>query len=250
MQAPTAAFVGVAGGAGATRLSVETAAVLARDGHSVGVFDAAVATQGLSQYVPGSIDPDATAALTGDAAIRDVRHDLAPETPGTLALYPAFAPFAGLADAKSPAAAERLEGVLADLAADHDYVVVDTPPVAANQAVAAVTAADRAVAVVPPGDRGVDSLQRARGRLADVGTGFDAAVANRVPDAPADAPPDADVAVPARENADVPEAPAALAEAGPFVEAVASLAETAFDVTVDADVADDSLVDAARQKLP
>ncbi|MFC3477664.1 ParA family protein [Halobacterium litoreum] len=246
MEPRTAAFVGVAGGAGTTRLAVETAAALARDGASVGVFDAAFATQGLSQYVDGRIDTDATAVFAGDAAPADARHDLVADAPGTVAAYPAFAPFARLADAKTPAAAERLGGALDDLTDAHDYVLVDAPPVAANQAVAAVTDSDRVLAVAPPGDRGVDSLQRARGRLADVGAEFDLAVANRV----SEAPPDADLAIPAHDDTGVPDDPAALSESGDFAASVAALAEAAFVAEIAADFENESLVAAAREKLP
>jgi cellulose biosynthesis protein BcsQ len=245
MESSTAALVGVAGGAGTTRLAVETAAVLARDGASVGVFDAAFATQGLSQYVAGRIDPDATAVLTDDAAVAEARHDLAPDATGDLAVYPAFAPFARIADAKTPAAAQRLGGVLDSLAATHDFVLVDAPPVASNQAVAAVTDPDRVAAVLPPGDRGVDSLQRARGRLTDVGTEFDLAVATRTSDPPADA----DLAVPEAPETGIPETPTALTDTGAFAAGVAALAEHLFETTVDADVADESLLDAARDRL-
>jgi len=245
MEPRTAAFVGVAGGAGATRLAVESAAALARDGDSVAVFDAAFATQGLSQYVDGRIDTDATAVLAEGADPADARHDLVTDAPGAVAAYPAFAPFARLAEAKTPDAAQRFADVLDGLEATHDYVLVDVPPVAANQAVAAVTDADRAVAVAPPGDRGVDSLQRARGRLVDVGAEFDLAVANRV----AEAPPDADLAVPEHDDAGVPDDPAALTETGEFAASVAALAEAAFDTEIDAETEAESLVAAAREKL-
>jgi len=246
MEPRTAALVGVAGGAGTTRLAVETAAVLAREGASVGVFDAAFATQGLAQYVDGRIDADATDLLTADDAdVSDARYDLAPDAPGAVAAYPSFAPFTRIAEAKTPAAAQRLDQRLTDLAASHDYALLDTPPVAANQAVAAVTAADRVAAVLPPGDRGVDSLQRARGRLADVGTEFDLVVANRS----ADAPPDAGVAVPARDERGVPDAPIALTGDGAFTARIATLAESLFDVHVDVDADGDSVLETARQRF-
>jgi septum site-determining protein MinD len=244
MEPRTAALVGVAGGAGTTRLTVETAAVLARDGASVGLFDAAFATQGLAQHVDGRIDADATDLLTADAVdVPDARYDLTPDAPGAVAAYPAFAPFTRIAEAKTQGAAHRLDQRLTDLAAIHDYVLVDTPPVASNQAVAAVTAADRVAAVLPPGDRGVDSLQRARGRLADVGTGFDLAVANR----DADVHPDADVAVPTHDERGVPAAPVALTGEGAFTARVATLAEALFDVQIDVDADGDSVLEAARQ---
>lgn len=246
MEPRTAALVGVAGGAGTTRLTVETAAVLARDGASVGVFDAAFATQGLAQYVDGRIDTDATRLLIdADADPAAARHDLALDGPGAVAAYPSFAPFARIADAKSPDAAQRLETRLDELAATHDFVVVDTPPVAANQAVAAVTSTDRVAAVLPPGERGVDSLQRARGRLADVGSGFDVVAANRSPDAP----PDADLAVPEHDERGVPETPVALGGDGEFTAGVRTLAASLFDVTLETDADHDSLLETARQKL-
>lgn len=246
MQPRTAALVGVTGGAGATRLAVETAAVLARDGASVGVLDAAFATQGLSQYVAGRIDTDATTLLTeSNPTLTDARHDIAADAPGELAAYPAFAPFARLAAAKAADAAERLGDRLEDLATVHDYVLVDTPPVASNQAVAAVTSADRVAAIVPPGDRGIDSLQRARGRLADVGAEFDLAVTNRV----AEAPPDADHAVPAVAETGVPENPTTVASDGPFAVSVASLAELLFETDLGIDFEEETLLDAARQTL-
>jgi cellulose biosynthesis protein BcsQ len=245
METTTAALVGVAGGAGATRLATETAAVLARDGASVGVFDAAFATQGLSQHVAGRIDPDATAVLTDDAAPAEARHDLTPDAPGDLAVYPAFAPFTRLAGAKTTEAARRLETALEDLAATHDYVLVDTPPVAANQAVAAVTASDAVAAVTPPGDRGTDSLQRVRGRLADVGADCDLVVANRQ----SETPPAADLAVPAHDETGVPGTPVALAETGAFAESVAALAESLFDHAVGVDFEESSVLDTAREKL-
>lgn len=245
METTTAALVGVAGGAGATRLATETAAVLARDGASVGVFDAAFATQGLSQHVAGRIDPDATAVLAGDADPADARHDLAADAPGDLAVYPAFAPFTRLTEAKTVDAGRRFETVLDDLAATHDYVLVDTPPVAANQAVAAVTASDAVAAVVPPGDRGVDSLQRVRGRLADVGADCDLVVANRR----AEPPRDADLAVPDHDGTGIPDAPVALDGTGAFTASVAALAELLFDRPIDVDFEDESVLAAAREKL-
>lgn len=53
----TVAFVGVTGGAGRTRTSVEVGARLAREGDSVAILDAAFATQGLATSVAGRIDP-------------------------------------------------------------------------------------------------------------------------------------------------------------------------------------------------
>ena len=166
----SAAFVGATGGAGTTRLTVELGALLANDGRDVAVFDAAFATQGLADYLPGRIDPDLTTLLTDErdtplsAGLVDVPLDVA----GRLACCPAVAPFERLARAKSPAAAQALETRIAAAADVFDHVLVDTPPVAANQSVAAVTATTRTTLVAPATTRGRDAVQRTTDRLVDL----------------------------------------------------------------------------------
>jgi len=244
MAADSAALVGACGGAGATRLTVELGGLLARDGRDVVLLDAAFATQGLARHVGGRIDPDATAlAADPDVALDDalLSHPATDDVPGRLRVCAAHAPFAALAEAKAPGAAERFGDSVASLADRVDHVLVDTPPVAANQAVAAATTAERVAVVYPPTDRGVDALQRARGRLADVGAALDCVVANRADGE--EPPPDADRAVPTAEAA----APAALG-ADPLTPAVASLAEALLDVELEVD-ASAGLVDAARRRL-
>lgn len=218
----TAAVVGAVGGAGATRLAVEAGAALARDGRDVAVLDAAVATQGLAGYVDGRIDPDLTAVLVDEerslsGALVDVG-----DAPGRLALAPSYAPFARIARAKTPAAARRFERLLGEAAGRFDHVLVDVPPVAANQAVAAVAAADRVALVAPATDRGSDAVGRARGRLADLGVAPDLVVANRADDPS----PDADLAVPESDCTRASEGPACLARPeGEFAASVAATAE-------------------------
>lgn len=175
----TLALVGAVGGAGTTRLAVEFAATLARTGRDVAVLDAAYATQGLAQYVPGRIDPDLTALCLTDDSLAAGLVDLPGDRAGRVALCPAFAPFERVARAKTPDAARRLEDRIEAAAGWFDHVVVDTPPVAANQAVAAVNAADRVALVTPATRRGLDALPRAHGRLADVGVEDRLVVANR-----------------------------------------------------------------------
>lgn len=204
----TAALVGATGGAGTTRLTVELGVLLANDGRDVAVFDAAFATQGLSDYLPGRIDPDLTALLTDDrdaplsAGLVDFPLDT--ET-GRLACCPTVAPFERLARAKSPAAAQALESRIAAAADTFDHVLVDTPPVAANQSVAAVNAAERTVLVAPATTRGRDAVQRLSGRLDDIGVDVDAVVTTRGELAVGDA------AVPATD-AEVTAAPTCLTE--------------------------------------
>jgi len=221
----TAALVGATGGAGTTRLTVELGALLAGDGRDVAVLDAAFATQGLSDYLSGRIDPDFTVLLTDDrdaplsAGLIEFPLD---DAAGRLACCPAFAPFERLARAKSPSAARALESRVAEAAAAFDHVLVDTPPVAANQAVAAVNAVDRTVVVAPASSRGRDAVQRATDRLADIGTGADAVVTTRGELSVADA------AFP-ETDADVTAAPTCLSDRSTAA-GVADVANVVFDV--------------------
>ena len=211
------AFVGATGGAGTTRTVVEVAWALAADGRSVAVIDAAFATQGLADYVAGRIDPDVTGLLvdtepgtgagTGGGAT-----DLAAglyafdtgDVPGEVAVCPAHAPFTRLARAKSTAAAERFESVVGTAAGRFDHVLLDVPPIAANQAVAAVNVADSVAVVAPAGARGAEGVQRCHERLADVGSGASLVVSTR------GELETADIAVPATDADGVASAPACL----------------------------------------
>ena len=180
MGVPTLAFVGCTGGAGTTKLTVETAATLARGGRSVAVFDAAFSTQGLATYVDGRLDADVTAVAVGDVPVDDALFELDIDADGRVALCPAHAPFERLARAKSAESAQTLERAIEAVADRYDHVLLDVPPVASNQAVAAATTAQRRALVVPASQRGSDLLPRQRGRLRDVGAPASAVVATRV----------------------------------------------------------------------
>ena len=245
MAVSSAAILGAVGGAGATRLAVEFGALLARDGRDVAVLDAAYATQGLSRHVAGRIDPDVTALATGEATLADALYDHPADVPGRLALCPAHAPFERVARAKTPDAARAFEDAIADAAADFDHVLVDAPPVAANQSVSAVTDTERVCLVYPPTDRGVDALQRTRGRLDDLGAGADLVAANRV--AGEETPPDADVAVPESDATAAAGAPACLG-GDAIAPAVADAAASLFDADLGIDVSG-GLLDSARRRL-
>jgi len=243
-QPTTAALAGTAGGAGATRLTVEVGATLARAGRSVAVLDVAFATQGLAQYVPGRIDADVVDLVADDdPRPADAAVDLQTDTEPRLVAVPSRAPFQALARAKTAGAAERFETVLDRLDEAFDRVVVDVPPIATNPAVAAVTAAERVALVTPGTDRGVDSLQRSRARLTDIGTAPDLAVANRTAD-----PPDGsiDLAVPESEAAAVADAPACLSPDDEFAPAVAALAGELFEESLDLEFPEPDLVDRLR----
>lgn len=223
------ALVGAAGGAGTTRLAVEMGATLTRTGQDVAVVDAAYETQGLADYVD-TVEADMTELVTDGAPLDSVVQPAALETPGHLSLCPSRAPFERLARAKTAGAAEKLEKQIAAIALSHDVVIADTPPVATNQAVAAVSAADRIVAVTPDSARGEDALARLSGRVRDVGESIDAVVANF-----ADAAPqvtDADTRVPETETTAPSQCPTCLDDGTAFAPAVAAATEIALDTTV------------------
>jgi septum site-determining protein MinD len=187
----TLALVGAAGGVGTTRLTLECATLLARDGRDVAVLDAAYGTQGLADRTEGRIDPDMTQLCLTDSPIEEGLIDRDLEAAGRLAVCPAHAPFERLARAKTPEAAEAFEDRIAEAARAVDFVIADTPPLAANQAVAAATATDR-TAIVCDGVRAAGAIPRTEDRLADIGVDEATTVLTRTDDSA-----NADVAVPA-----------------------------------------------------
>ena len=194
MATETCAFVGAAGGAGTTRVTLECAALLAREGRDVAVLDAAFGTQGLADRISGRVDPDVTALCLDDRPLEEGLVDPDVSGAGRLAVCPARAPFERLARAKTPESAAAFGDRIDEAARAFDHVLVDTPPVAANQAVAAVTGVEQ-VAVVCDAARAGSAVPRAEDRLADVGAPESATVVTKEEDHP-----DADVAVPTLEG--------------------------------------------------
>jgi MinD-like ATPase involved in chromosome partitioning or flagellar assembly len=253
-DATTGALVGATGGAGTTRLTLETAGLLAREGDTVAVFDAAFATQGLGDALAESLDPDLTSVLTEQATLAEAAVDLSvpgvdagadddetPVEPGTVTCYPTAAPFTRLAEAKTAAAARRFETLLSDVADEVDYVLCDTPPVAANQSVSAVSAVDRVGVVAPATTRGADDVARTEARLADLGVESDLVVANEgVTPGTVPETVDADVTVPAAETTTLADAPSVLTDAATLRPAVADLAERLLDAEVTVPDKDDA----------
>lgn len=233
----TCALVGTAGGAGTTRLAVEMGATLTRTGRDVAVVDTAYETQGLADYVDGPVGADMTELVTEDTPLDAVVQPAELDTPGQLSLCPARAPFERLARAKTAGGAETLEKQIAAIALSHDVVLVDTPPVATNQAVAAVNAVDRIVAVTPDTERGEDALARLTGRLTDVGESLDAVVSNFADGEPVVA--DAAVHVPDSETRAPSACPASLEESGPFAAAIVAACEAILGADLDTGAEDD-----------
>jgi cellulose biosynthesis protein BcsQ len=218
------AFVGAAGGAGTTRTVVEVAGTLAASGCEVAVLDAAFATQGLSAYVEGRIDPDLTALVTDDAdpdlsaGVVDIDTVSGGNAPGRVAVCPAYAPFERLARAKRVESARRFESLIATAATRFDHVLLDVPPIAANQAVAAVNAADCVAVVSPASERGSEAVQQCHERLADVGSEASLVVSTRGTLATAD------VSIPAVETTAPGAAPTCLGDDGAFAAAIERVA--------------------------
>lgn len=192
----TIAFVGAAGGAGTTRLTLECAKLLAREGRDTIVLDAAYGTQGLSDRTPGRIDPDMTQLCLNEKPLESGVIDRTIDGAGRLAVCPAHAPFERLARAKTPDAAERFEDRVDEATRHFEFVLIDTPPIAANQAIAAANAA-RTVAVVCDGPRAEAAVPRTVDRLTDLGVDPSVTIVTRTTDHP-----DADVAVPTFEASD------------------------------------------------
>lgn len=234
----TLALAGTVGGAGTTRTTVEFGATLARAGRDVALLDAAFATQGLAAHVPGRIDPDLAALCTRPGELADGLVDLAVDVPGRLAACPACAPFERLARAKTPEAARRFEGLLDAAATRFDHVLVDTPPVAANQAVAAVTSADRVALVVPASERGLDRLPTMRDRLHDLGAPVDAVIATRA-DGTVEA---ADATVPESDVRTVADLPVCADPDTEFAPAVGAAVERVLDTDLGLDFPEEGLL--------
>ncbi|MFB6297141.1 MAG: MinD/ParA family protein [Salinirussus sp.] len=232
MPSETAAVVGAAGGVGTTRLTVECAATLARTGRDVAVLDGAYATQGLVDHVEGRVETDLTTVVTDDTPLDAALYRFPVDAPGRVALAPVRAPFERIARAKRPAAAERFADRIAAAALSYDTVLVDVPPVGANQAAWGVNAAARTVLVTTDSRRGADALARMRGRLADVGASVDAVVANFADDEPV--VESADARVPRAEpDSDLSAVPSCLPPDGRFAPAVADAAGAALGTALD-----------------
>jgi len=255
MEATTAALVGATGGAGTTRTCLELATALAAAGDDVAVLDAAYDSQGLARHLSGRLDPDLTALVTDGAdesldaglvayepaaepnSFAALEAEALPE-PGHVACCPARAPFERLARAKTVEAADELEARIAEAAASFDHVLVDTPPLGSNPAVAAVTTADRVAITAPATGHGLDAVQQTRGRLQDVGTAADAVLAVDLFGTESFPEDDADVLLPNFAGG----APSGLeTEAG--VRALEQAAETVFDTSFDLPVAESGLTE-------
>lgn len=222
------AVVGAAGGVGTTRLTVECGATLARAGRDVAIVDTAFATQGLRSYIDRQITEDVTALLAGEVSLGDVLYDISTDLPGQLSLAPVRAPFERLARAQTAGAAQRLERQLAASSLSHDFVLVDTPPLGGNHAVASANAAEQIVLVTTETPRGRDALALMQARLEDIGETADAVWRNRTTESVTDG-----IAIPESESRTVGDVPVCASPEETFAPAVADAVEETFDISLD-----------------
>lgn len=228
----TLAFVGAVGGAGTTRVTLACAELLARDGRDTVILDAAYATQGLADRTRGELDPDMTELCLEETPLEEGLVDRPIDGGGRLAVCPVRAPFSRLANAKTPEAAERFEGRIEEAARRFAHVLIDTPPIAANQAIAAATSVDT-VAVVCDADRAESAVPRTADRLADIGVDEFVTVITRTEEHP-----DADATVPELRTE-----PPVLGETATAYDAFGSVLEATTGVTVERDSTDGFLSD-------
>lgn len=234
MPTQTVAFVGAAGGTGTTRTTLECATLLAGEGRDVAVLDAAFGTQGLADATPGRVEPDAIQLCLGDEPLEAGLVDRDVDGAGRLAVCPARAPFERLARAKSPDAATSLESRIDEAARAFDHVLVDTPPIATNPAVATVDTVET-VAVVGDAERAGAAVPRMEDRLADVGVEESVTIVTRT-----DGHPDADATVPVLEH-DLPAVGSDEGVDAAFVDLVAAT----LDLEIERETAD-----GLRDKVP
>lgn len=234
MTQQTLALVGAVGGAGTTRTAVECGGLLAGGGFDVAVLDAAFATQGLAAYVPGRIETDITSVVVDEVPIEDALSPITTDLPGTLVAAPARAPFERVARAKTAGAADRFERAVAAAGLSNDVVIVDTPPVAANQAVAAVDACDRVGLVAPATRRGADGVARMTGVVEDVGATVDGTIATR--DGDGALLQDAVARLPTAEVTDEADCPTAVRSGSPLRDPIAEAVAALLGIELELDI--------------
>lgn len=224
------ALLGAVGGAGTTRTCLEFAALLARDGRSVVILDAAYATQGLSDQTD-QVLYDMTQLVLGDEPLSSGLVDLIDDgTPGRVACCPARAPFERIARAKTAIGAQRFETLIEEAERSFDHVLIDTPPVASNQAIAAVMRSDRIGIVAPATQRGTTGLARTRDRLTDITVERESLRAIRTYSEREVDETDGDAVIPAPDVTDPARVPTSIASDSEFTRCVAESVETVLDV--------------------
>ncbi|QZA89392.1 AAA family ATPase [Salinarchaeum sp. IM2453] len=169
----TAAFTGVVGGVGTTRVAIETAGVLAAQGHAAAVLDVNFSTQGLAGYVDAPLEADMMDALIDPSCTKEGICTIEKPVDGKLGVIPAFGPLSKIAEASKTEHAQQLDAVIEQMPPEYDFIIIDTPPVATNPSLAGITAADDIVAITQDTQRGIDGLRRMHERLSDIDVDVD-----------------------------------------------------------------------------
>jgi Mrp family chromosome partitioning ATPase len=150
--------------AGATTSTLHLATVAARDGLRVCVVDADVDTSKLSQVL--SLNPQLagfTQLATGAAPLSGCVHNVRLDHETSV-----WAVAAGIQTSSAPALAfqsSMIEKTVADLRADYDLVLIDTPPIVDAPEIGSLVRESDAVLVVTRRGVSLDALDRTRERI-------------------------------------------------------------------------------------
>lgn len=192
-------LVGATGGAGTTRIAVETAGRMAASGDDVLLVDVDFATQGLAEYVPGGLETDLVGAICEKRSLTEATYPLETEQTPQPQAAPSYAGLSRVATAMQPDRAEFLSDELSASGDSFDHVVIDTPTPVTNPAIAAATVADTIGVVFPPSPRGIEGLHRTDGFLHDIDAGGAIYISNEGIQTPSVEDP-ADVSIPELET--------------------------------------------------
>ncbi len=164
----TAALARASDGTASGPLCLALGGMLAAADRSVLLLDVDADIQPLARYTPGAIDSDLSQVLLGDATLEEATYPI--QVAGDhIAVSPFRAPFARLARAKASEAAQQLSPILEAAATRYDHVIVHTPPIGSNPAVAAVTEASTVGIATRADEYGLDALYTMQGRIEDIG---------------------------------------------------------------------------------
>jgi len=170
------AVVRASDGTASAPLCLALGGMLAAADRSVLLLDVDADIQPLARYTHGVIDPDLSQVLLGDTTLEEATYPIQADD-GHIAVSPFRAPFTRLARAKASEAAQQLAPVLETATTRYDHIIVHTPPIGSNPAVAAITEASTVGIATRADEPGLDALYTMQGRIDDIGAEWTATVA-------------------------------------------------------------------------